>query len=264
MDRRWNTTFANFRKRAFALIFSLKKIITGNLGHYSSAMTYRFLMVFSSLIVLLGFLSSFLPFLSPDRVFELINQILPKYASSVFEKLQSVYKHRNLGTILSVLISYFFVVSYAKMFAKLLSDIVETQIKLREVFLWVFIPIYLLFFSISILVGSAFLSFIQAFLPEWLSVLLFIVKIVIFLPIVYFLYWFFLKDLIKPLYILEASVYFLLALNIINFLFYKFVVKLVSLNPLYGLLGSLLLFLIWLELVFSFLLGAVLYAKRLN
>ena len=163
MDRRWNTTFANFRKRAFALIFSFKEIITGNLGHYSSAMTYRFLMVFSSLIVLLGFLSSFLPFLSPDRVFELINQILPKYASSVFEKLQSVYKHRNLGTILSVLISYFFVVSYAKMFAKLLSDIVETQIKLREVFLWVFIPIYLLFFPLAYLLVQPFYPLYKPF-----------------------------------------------------------------------------------------------------
>ncbi|WP_448584025.1 YhjD/YihY/BrkB family envelope integrity protein [Thermocrinis sp.] len=236
----------------------------GELGYYSSAMTYKFLMVCSSFIMLLGFLSSFLPFLNPDRVFELINQLMPKYASSIFEKLQSIYKHRSLGTILSVLISYFFVVSYAKMFAKFLSNTVNTTIKLREVVLWVFIPIYLLFFSFTTLVGSAFISIMQTILPKWLSVLLFVAKMFIFLPLIYLLYWFFLRSLMKPLYILEASIYFLLTLNIINFVFSKFFVKLVSLNPLYGLLGSLLLFLIWLELVFSFLLGAVLYAKRLN
>ena len=78
------------------------------------------------------------------------------------------------------------------------------------------------------------------------------------------MYWFFLRGVLKPRYILEASIYFLVALNIINFVFYKFLAKLLALNPLYGVLGSLLLSLVFLEITFSFLLGAVWYARGVS
>jgi len=257
-------TFASFKKRAFVLISSIKEVMMGDLGYYSSAMTYKFLMVLSSLFILLGFLTSFLPFLNPDRMFELISQMLPKYGAVMFKKLKSLHEHRGVGSLLSVALSYFFVVSYAKMFAKSLSFIFGTRIESREVFLWVFIPIYLLFFSLTVLLGSAFLSVVQTFIPKGLSILITFVKSIIFLPLIYAMYWFFLRGVLKPRYILEASIYFLVALNIINFVFYKFLAKLLALNPLYGVLGSLLLSLVFLEITFSFLLGAVWYARGVS
>lgn len=78
------------------------------------------------------------------------------------------------------------------------------------------------------------------------------------------MYWFFLRNTLKPLRILETSVLFLVFLMLSNFVFSKFFIKLISLNPLYAVLGSLLSFLVWLELTFSFLLGAVVYAKKLR
>jgi uncharacterized BrkB/YihY/UPF0761 family membrane protein len=77
-------------------------------------------------------------------------------------------------------------------------------------------------------------------------------------------FWFFLRDTLKPVRILETSVLFLVFLMLFNFIFGKFFIKLIGLNPLYAVLGSLLSFLIWLELTFSFLLGAIIYAKRLE
>jgi uncharacterized BrkB/YihY/UPF0761 family membrane protein len=63
---------------------------------------------------------------------------------------------------------------------------------------------------------------------------------------------------------LETSVLFLVFLTLLNFVFGNFFINLISLNPLYAVLGSLLSFLLWLELTFSFLLGAVVYAKKLR
>jgi uncharacterized BrkB/YihY/UPF0761 family membrane protein len=59
-------------------------------------------------------------------------------------------------------------------------------------------------------------------------------------------------------------VLFLVFLMLLNFIFGKFFIKLISLNPLYAVLGSLLSFLVWLELTFSFLLGAVVYSQKLR
>jgi len=78
------------------------------------------------------------------------------------------------------------------------------------------------------------------------------------------MYWFFLRNILEPLRILEASVFFLVFLMLLNFIFGKFFINLIGLNPLYAVLGSLLSFLVWLELTFSFLLGAVVYAKKLR
>jgi uncharacterized BrkB/YihY/UPF0761 family membrane protein len=78
------------------------------------------------------------------------------------------------------------------------------------------------------------------------------------------MYWFFLRDTLKPVRILETSVLFLVFLMLLNLIFGKFLIKLIGLNPLYAVLGSLLSFLIWLELTFSFLLGAIVYAKKLE
>jgi len=169
MGSLWIMTFASFKKRAFVLISSIKEVMMGDLGYYSSAMTYKFLMVLSSLFILLGFLTSFLPFLNPDRMFELISQMLPKYGAVMFKKLKSLYKHRGVGSLLSVALSYFFVVSYAKMFAKSLSFIFGTRIEFREFFLWIFIPIYLLFFPLLSFWGLLFYRLCRPLCPKSLA-----------------------------------------------------------------------------------------------
>jgi uncharacterized BrkB/YihY/UPF0761 family membrane protein len=166
--------------------------------------------------------------------------------------------------VFSFSISYFFLVSYAKTFAKAISRVLREDIKLKETLLWIFIPVYLLAFSVFILVGSAVLSFLQSFIPKSLSFALSLSKPLLFLPLIYFMYWFFLRDTLKPVRVLETSMLFLVFLMLLNFIFGKFFIKLIGLNPLYAVLGSLLSFLIWLELTFSFLLGAIIYAKKLE
>ncbi|WP_448587677.1 hypothetical protein [Thermocrinis sp.] len=256
--------YASLEKRALALILSIKEIFFGEIGYYSSAMTYKFLMVLGSLFVLVGFLSSFLPFFYAEKVFQLINQLPASHGSKVFEKLQGIYAHRKVGSLIFVLMSYFFTISYTKVIAKSVSFILKEPLKLRETFFWIFVPIYILFFSFTILLGSSLISLLYTLAPKGISIAVNLLKPILFLPLVYFTYWFFLRGLMKPSHVLEASLYFLIALSLINLVFAKFLVKLMELNPLYTILGSVLLFLVWLELVFSFLLGGVYYAKRLN
>lgn len=249
------------KSRLLALFYSLKEIFLGDVGLYASALTLRFLMVISSLLLFFGFLASFFPFLSQEKITQVISQLTPKYGEVLINKL---YKHREIGSVFSFSISYFFLVSYAKTFAKAISRVLREDIKLKEAILWIFIPVYLLAFSVFILVGSAVLFLLRSFIPKSLSFALSLSKPLLFLPLIYFMYWFFLRDTLKPVCILETSMLFLVFLMLLNFIFGKFFIKLIGLNPLYAVLGSLLSFLVWLELTFSFLLGAIIYAKTLE
>jgi len=252
------------KSRLLALFYSLKEIFLGDVSFYASALTLRFLMVISSLLLFLGFLASFLPFLSQKEVMQVVSQLTPRYGEGLIDKLLKIYKHREIGSVFSFFISYFFLVSYAKTFAKAISRVLKEDLKLKETLLWVFIPVYLLGFSFFILVGSAVLSLLQSFIPKSLSFALILSKPLLFLPPIYLMYWFFLRNILKPMRILETSVLFLVFLTLLNFVFGNFFINLISLNPLYAVLGSLLSFLVWLELTFSFLLGAVVYAKKLR
>jgi membrane protein len=252
------------KSRLLALFYSLKEIFLGDGSLYASALTLKFLMVISSLLLFLGFLASFFPFLNQEKIMQVISQLTPTYGEVLINKLLKIYKHREIGSVFSFFISYFFLVSYAKAFAKAISHVLKEDIKLKETLLWVFIPVYLLGFSFFILVGSAVLSLLQSFIPKSLSFALSLSKPLLFLPLIYLMYWFFLRNTLKPMRILETSVLFLVFLMLLNFVFGKFFIKLIGLNPLYAVLGSLLSFLVWLELTFSFLLGAVVYAKKLR
>jgi membrane protein len=252
------------KSRLLALFYSLKEIFLGDISLYASALTLRFLMVISSLLLFLGFLASFFPFLNQEKIIQVISQLTPRYGEVLINKLLKIYKHREIGSVFSFFISYFFLVSYAKAFAKAISLVLREDLKLKETLLWVFIPVYLLGFSFFILVCSATLSFLQPFVPKSLSFALSLSKPLLFLPLIYLMYSFFLRNTLKPMRILETSVLFLVFLTLLNFVFGKFFIKLIGLNPLYAVLGSLLSFLVWLELTFSFLLGAVVYAKKLR
>lgn len=56
------------KSRLLALFYSLKEIFLGDVGLYASALTLRFLMVISSLLLFFGFLASFFPFLNRKRL----------------------------------------------------------------------------------------------------------------------------------------------------------------------------------------------------
>jgi membrane protein len=252
------------KSRLLALFYSLREIFLGDVSLYASALTLKFLMLISSLLLFLGFLASFFPFLSQEKIMQVVSQLTPRYGEVLINKLLKIYKHREIGSAFSFFISYFFLVNYAKTFAKAISHVLREDIKLKETILWIFIPVYLLGFSFFILVGSAILSLLQSFIPKSLSFALILSKPLLFLPLIYLMYWFFLRNILKPMRILETSVLFLVLLTLLNFVFGKFFIKLISLNPLYAVLGSLLSFLVWLELTFSFLLGAIIYAKRLE
>ncbi len=62
----------------------------------------------------------------------------------------------------------------------------------------------------------------------------------------------------KVLFFVSISFFFL------NKIFTLFVVKIILLNPLYGLMGSVLLFLIWLNLSFTVLLAGVKYVQLIE
>jgi membrane protein len=96
------------KSRLLALFYSLKEIFLGDVSLYASALTLRFLMVISSLLLFFGFLASFFPFLNQEKIMQVISQLTPTYGEVLINKLLKIYKHREIGSIFSFFISYFF------------------------------------------------------------------------------------------------------------------------------------------------------------
>ncbi len=252
------------KRRFYALLYSFKDTLFGDVSIYASALTLSFLMVLGSFLMFLGFLAGYIPFVSQEKVIHSVGQIFPKYVEGFISKIFNVYKHKKVDLTFSLFISYVFLVNYSRLLAKSISYLLKEDIKLKELLFWMFVPIYLLVFLLAIFLGSILIPLLKFLVPNKLSFLLDFLKFLVFFPIIWLTYWFFLRKTLKPLRILEASLFFFTSLTLINFVFVKFLFKLISLQPLYTALGSLLSFLLWLQLVFSFLLGAVLYAKRLD
>jgi len=91
------------KSRLLALFYSLKEIFLGDVGLYASALTLRFLMVISSLLLFFGFLVSFLPFLNQEKIMQVISQLTPSYGEVLINKLLEIYKHREIGSVFSFL-----------------------------------------------------------------------------------------------------------------------------------------------------------------
>jgi uncharacterized BrkB/YihY/UPF0761 family membrane protein len=66
------------KSRLLALFYSLKEIFLGDVSLYASALTLRFLMVISSLLLFFGFLASFFPFLNQEKIMQVVSQLTPR------------------------------------------------------------------------------------------------------------------------------------------------------------------------------------------
>lgn len=244
-----------------ALLLSFVDAFRENLGYHSASLTYQFLTVVGSVIMLLGFVSMYLPFLEPSRVYEYVKDYLPSHAELIFDKLLPVYEKRASGSLLSVALAYYFALSFAKTLNFSFSMVYKKKPLESELAFWVFMPLVLILYATALSFGLALLAIAKSFLEgiyQRLTELANFLLLLLLVSMLYSLYF-------RPRgYTFLASAFASLLLFILNKVFSIVVIKLISASPLYSVIGSPLLFLVWLYYSFFCLLLGACFLRRLD
>ena len=238
--------------RPFKVFFiSLVDSFKENFGYHSASLTYQFLIVIGSIIMLTSFLSFYLPFFEPAKIYSFLRESLPSYAHTLLNDLISIYEKRSAGSLLSVILAYYFSVSFAKSLNTAFGYACGKKPVEKERLFIIFMPLllilYVLILSLAVVlltIRKLLLGGIYSRLGEVLNLLLIFVSI----KMLYASYF-------KPkreVFIASAFVAFMFFF--LNKVFSLVMVKLISLSPLYSVLGSPLLFLVWLYYSFYCLL----------
>jgi len=87
---------------------SLVDAVKGDVGYHSASLTYQFLTVIGSIIIVLAFISMYFPFLDPMRVYQYLQGIIPSYAEGILNKILPAYEKKPLGPfyLLPLLITF--------------------------------------------------------------------------------------------------------------------------------------------------------------
>ncbi len=249
------------RRYIRALLLSLVDAFRENLGYHSASLTYQFLTVIGSVVMLLGFVSMYLPFLEPARVYEYVKGLIPSHAELVLDKILPVYEKRASGSLLSVVLAYYFSLSFARALNVSFGFAYGRRPLENEFFFWVLMPLLLILYTTALSIGVALLAIAKSFLGGLYQRLTEVLNFLLLFFIVGMLYSSYFRPR-RP--ILFASAFTALLLLILNKLFALMVVKLLTLSPLYSVIGSPLLFLVWLYYSFFCLLLGVCFIKRLD
>ncbi len=242
-----------------AIFSSLLDSFRENFGYHSASLTYQFLMVMGSLVLLLTFISLYLPLFDPWRVYEYTKDALPSYASPLLDKLISVYEKRGSGSLLSLALAYYFSLSFAKSLNLAFGFVAQKRPIEREIFIWIALPFLLIFYGIVLSIAIALFIVSKGLLGFLGNRLVYIFNLLLIFLVVSLLYSSYFRPK-RETFI--ASVFTSFLLFLLNKLFSLVLLKLVNLNPLYTVIGSPLLLLVWLYYSFyCLLIGARLIKK---
>ncbi|MCS7171003.1 MAG: YihY/virulence factor BrkB family protein [Aquificaceae bacterium] len=248
-------------KKLRVLLLTFVDIFRENIGYHSASLTYQFLTLMGSILIFLGFLSLYMPFLEPAKVYEHLRNSLPYYADTVIAKLLPLYEKKAVGSAFSLLLAYYFSVSFAKSINTAFGYVYRRKPIEGEAFFWTLIPLLLLIYAMVLSFAVTLLTLSKSLLGSLYQRLAEFLNISLVLLIISMVYasYFRIRKTVFASSILVALMVFML-----NKLFSLLLVKLVSASPLYSLFGTPLLFLVWLYYSFFCLLLGVCFLRRLE
>lgn len=241
--------------------FSLIDIYRENLGYHSASLTYQFLTVVGSVIMLLGFSSLYLPFLEPVKVYGYLKDIVPTYADTVLNKLLPFYKNKAVGSVLSLVLAYYFSVSFSKTMNDAFGYVYRKKPVEGEVYFWTVMPFLLFVYTAVVSLTATFLAISKSFLGSFyqrITELMSLFSLFLMIGMLYSAYFRLRKS------VLLTSALVALSLLALNKVFSIVLAKLITTSPLYSVMGTPLLFLVWLYYSFMCLLVGVCFLRRIE
>ncbi len=245
-----------------ALYLSLYDAVKEDFSYHASALTLQFLLVLAPMFVFFTAIIAHTPYLDIQKIEQFIVEHFPRQTHTILNEIFKIQKYRNIASIVSLALSYFFSVSFIKKVAKSFSYVVEDRFKKKhEFFFWIFLPVSLvvfgilssIFFSISVFLKIHFKG-IPKILPDVVSSLPFFLFILI-------LYLSFIK-VERKLSLFFSGVFVFVVSVTLQYLFTLYTSYIFKGSVLYGSLSSIVLFLIWLNVNFVVILTGARYIYR--
>ncbi|MEN3029001.1 MAG: YhjD/YihY/BrkB family envelope integrity protein [Aquificaceae bacterium] len=243
------------------LFLSLLDAFREKVGYHSASLTYQFLAFMGSVLMLLGFVSLYLPFLKPERVYKHLSNAIPSYADLMIAKLLPLYEKKAFGSLLSLALSYYFSVSFARSLNTAFGYLYRRKPVEGELFFWTLMPLLLLLYASVLSFTVTLLTLSRSLLGPFYQRLTEFLNFFLLFLIVFMIYASYFRPRRK---VLTASAFVSLILLLLNKLFSILVAELVSTSPLYSLMGTPLTFLLWLYYSFFCLLLGVCFLRRLD
>lgn len=244
-----------------AIFLSFLDMFTEDLGYHSASLTYQFLTVIGSVIMLIGFASMYLPFLEPEKLFPLLKELIPSHADAFVDRVLPVYEKRGAGSILSLIAAYYFAFSFARSLNNAFSFVYGRKPMEVSFLFWALMPLLLILYSTALSLTMTLLTLTKSFLGSFYQRLTELLNLLTLFLILLMLYTPYFRLRMATLF---ASALVSLMLLSLNKIFSLIMVKMLSTSPLYSVIGSPLIFLVWLYYSFFCLLYGVRFMSRLD
>mgnify|MGYP001626354772 FL=1 len=233
-------------------------------AYHASALTYSFTMVLGSLILFSSFFASFLPFFDFNKLIKYAVLLFPEHTEKVVLDILKFYKHRTSGSLLSLVLAYFFSVSFSKDLHKAFLYVLSETRSEKEWVFWIKTPLILIIYTLMLSLFFFVSSLLKAYLGSYAVYLFYLINFFAVFSLTALIYALFLpkKYAFKDTYL--GALFASIGLLVLNKIFSTFLVKFVKLNPLYGLMGSVLLFFIWINLSFTVILSGARFTKLMK
>lgn len=238
-----------------AFLFSIKDILLGGYSYHAGSLTYHLLLTVAPLSIVLTTLASLSPFVDVAKIEAFLEENLPQMSATVVRELLSARERGQETSLLAVGLSYFFSINFVRTLGRALESVSEGVFgSVREVFLWLTMPLVLLVGASSVSLLFALSLYIKLRFPSLIS---FSQDLIYFLPLVVSitaLYFIFLKKQEASKFIPPVALLVSITLVLAQSLFTWYLAHLFRGSILYGSLASVVAFLIWINLSFMILL----------
>ncbi len=250
------------KKSLKALYLAFYDAFREDFSYHASALTLQLLLVLAPMFVFFTAVITHAPFIDLKKTEEFIVEHFPEQTHVILNEIFKLQKYGNIASAISLMLSYFFSVSFIKKVARSFYYVVGEKFKKKhEFFFWISLPfgfvlfgiLTSLFFSISVYLKIHFKG-IPRLLPD----------IVSFFPFFFFvlmLYVSFIKIEKKHSLIL-SGIFTFVASVLLQYLFTLYTSYIFRGSVLYGSLSSIVLFLIWLNVNFIVILVGARYIYR--
>ncbi len=233
----------------------IREVLKVNIIYHSSALTYSFLLSLAPLTLVFLSLASYLPFTDPQEVERILKFMFPEYTHRILSELLEVKDRAGRISAVGLFVSYLFSVNFMRTLNIAFSSVSEGTLKLkRGLTLWFILPLYLIIGSIVLSISFAASLYIKIILPSFFTK---IVDIIYFIPgtaIIFLLYASFYKKKTGLFRVFIISLLIAISISFSQILFTWYLSTLFKGNLFYGSLSTVVIFLIWVNFVFSLLL----------
>lgn len=254
-----------FRAFLQGAVLSLFDLLRNNYTYHSGALTYHFLLSMAPLTIVLLNLVSLLPMVELSEIERTLDRFFPQYTNRVVQEILEVQKRSGQTSLIALGVSYFFSVGFIKYMGRAFAFVSEGELgEKRELFYWLFMPVFLLGTVLVISLSFLLSIYIKLVIPTGYSLLLDLSYVLPGALMLSLIYRSFLKRGIGVTRLFLLSTYISLLMFLSQLAFTWYIAHLFKGSLLYGSLSTIVVSLLWINLIFLILLYGARLIHRLR